>query len=1189
MAGHEWEDWFEREEFIGQISDIRVQNLQVERELVQKRTFTRWMNLHLEKCDPPMEVQDLFRDIQDGRILMALLEELSGCKLLHGFKKSSHRIFRLNNIAKVLTFLEERNVKLVSIDASDVADGNSSIILGLIWNIILFFQIKELTGNIRSQFPSSSSLSSILTSSDSDTSYSSTPSEERRPSTVAMRDHGKAIKKLLQWVQKRTRKYGVAVQDFGKSWTSGLAFLAVIKSIDPTLVDMRRALLRTARENLEDAFRTAHYSLGIPRLLEPEDVSINSPDDQSIMTYVSQFLEHFPGIEEPEEPSQVIERSVSMGRLSSRNSDSDLLRNGVHRSRLKERPYTVRKDWVQPPPKIFISSVSEDRGLMSPTSPPAGSRSWASEDSLAGPTPVEDRSTSVAGDPKDPGKEGFTISNSNSPQLSYADSPIGSSVIESVNTESVISDSAIGSPDSWVESEVEVMPERLGESQSDSSLCDSGTAWDVNVPPATPEEVTTLDEGLMPSIVDRPPDEQSGSELFIDEGIYSLSSLESTQERIQAQSEKEEDKKKQEVEKEASLLDLNQDWASKHVPSQSETENKAEGDYKQMDKSLLQKDQISSEQQPSLTLSDATEQTNSGVVHSLEPNETNQSQLMEQDSVEANTHRESECAKEAVDFRGDLQDHEGQLNVDTKRASGRNSSEEIEGETVCQRKDTSSEEGREETGILKKRGEEAIENSKTQDKASQGVLNGHSDPQENTSTQIHDAIANTHPTNQGITTKPSLDLSMDLNIPQISISSDSTEKDKERTCGPEREGQAGDEDLGLTGSSGSQGFDSPENLGDLLSEKVQPVPSEQTRDRENGHLDDMNQHDIMKSSNAISSESEEISKTGATTDKTEMDSVAQPPSTDAETHPVHSDQDIERNSTDQLNGHQDKQGTSSPVDETAIAQENRSDLINSWSNGERGPICYRPGSEARDVDLFYRDIDRSSPLEDLVGDRIDPMDLFYPDKEEPMFTEPPDREIESQSSVLSVSALQPAPASETLPETPPPSQLGEDFMDGMDFAVQEQDKEITETHQGIDTPSEPQEQHLLPGEKLVGGRGTDGPAEGSDLSETQDQSPGSARENMEPMRSEAKSSRRQDEILIPTALRHRKMASSTESMDNQTTVSTSKAPGDDSDLGRREGSELYLLLLLWLLLYCLWLLPQMDVTALPSLLLNLDH
>lgn len=28
MAGHEWDDWFEREELIGQISDMRVQNLQ---------------------------------------------------------------------------------------------------------------------------------------------------------------------------------------------------------------------------------------------------------------------------------------------------------------------------------------------------------------------------------------------------------------------------------------------------------------------------------------------------------------------------------------------------------------------------------------------------------------------------------------------------------------------------------------------------------------------------------------------------------------------------------------------------------------------------------------------------------------------------------------------------------------------------------------------------------------------------------------------------------------------------------------------------------------------------------------------------------------------------------------------------------------------------------------------------------
>uniref|UniRef100_A0A8D0BY14 Calmin n=1 Tax=Salvator merianae TaxID=96440 RepID=A0A8D0BY14_SALMN len=263
MAGNEW-DWFQREELIGQISDIRVQNLQVERENVQKRTFTRWINLHLEKCSPPLEVKDLLVDIKDGKILMALLEVLSGQNLLHEYKPSTHRIFRLNNIAKALKFLEDSN-------------------------------IKELTGNLNRN-SSSSSLSSGPSGPDSDTSHPSTPNVERSMS-VSVKDQRKAIKALLTWVQRKTRKYGVAVQDFASSWRSGLAFLAVIKAIDSSLVDMKQAFEKSPRENLEDAFALAQDHLGIPRLLEPEDIMVDSPDDQSIMTYVAQFLEHFPELE----------------------------------------------------------------------------------------------------------------------------------------------------------------------------------------------------------------------------------------------------------------------------------------------------------------------------------------------------------------------------------------------------------------------------------------------------------------------------------------------------------------------------------------------------------------------------------------------------------------------------------------------------------------------------------------------------------------------------------------------------------------------------------------------------------------------------------------------------------------------------------------------------------------------------
>ncbi|XP_004467701.2 calmin [Dasypus novemcinctus] len=359
MAAPEW-DWFQREELIGQISDIRVQNLQVERENVQKRTFTRWVNLHLEKCNPPLEVKDLFIDIQDGKILMALLEVLSGQNLLHEYKSSSHRIFRLNNIAKALKFLEDSNVKLVSIDAAEIADGNPSLVLGLIWNIILFFQIKELAGNLSRNSPSSS-LSPGSGGTDSDSSFPPTPTTER--STVislSVRDQRKAIKTLLAWVQSKTRKYGVAVQDFAGSWRSGLAFLAVIKAIDPSLVDMKQALEDTTRENLEKAFRLAHDALHIPRLLEPEDIMVDTPDEQSIVTYVAQFLEHFPELEAEDfvdsDKEFPIESTFVRIKETPPEQESQVLlltENG-------ECAYTINHETSHPPPsKVFVCDQPE--------------------------------------------------------------------------------------------------------------------------------------------------------------------------------------------------------------------------------------------------------------------------------------------------------------------------------------------------------------------------------------------------------------------------------------------------------------------------------------------------------------------------------------------------------------------------------------------------------------------------------------------------------------------------------------------------------------------------------------------------------------------------------------------------------------------------------------------------------------
>ncbi len=65
-------------------------------------------------------------------------------------------------------------------------------------------------------------------------------------------------------------RYGVEIHDFGKSWRSGLAFLALVKFFNPQFVDMRKALSSEPRLNMETAFTAANEWLGIPPLLDPD-------------------------------------------------------------------------------------------------------------------------------------------------------------------------------------------------------------------------------------------------------------------------------------------------------------------------------------------------------------------------------------------------------------------------------------------------------------------------------------------------------------------------------------------------------------------------------------------------------------------------------------------------------------------------------------------------------------------------------------------------------------------------------------------------------------------------------------------------------------------------------------------------------------------------------------------------------
>ncbi|XP_061855877.1 dystrophin isoform X9 [Colius striatus] len=229
-----------------------------EREDVQKKTFTKWINAQFAKFGRRY-VEDLFNDFRDGRRLLELLECLTGQKLAK--EKGSTRVHALNNVNKALQVLQRNNVDLVNIGSSDIVDGNHKLTLGLIWNIILHWQVKDVMKNIMAGLQQTNS-----------------------------------EKILLSWVRQSTRNYPqVNVVNFTSSWSDGLAFNALLHSHRPDLFDWNTvASQQSPIQRLDHAFNMARKHLGIEKLLDPEDVATSYPDKKSILMYVTSLFQVLP-------------------------------------------------------------------------------------------------------------------------------------------------------------------------------------------------------------------------------------------------------------------------------------------------------------------------------------------------------------------------------------------------------------------------------------------------------------------------------------------------------------------------------------------------------------------------------------------------------------------------------------------------------------------------------------------------------------------------------------------------------------------------------------------------------------------------------------------------------------------------------------------------------------------------------
>jgi len=218
---------------------------------VQKKTFTKWTNTHLKKVGASLE--DVTTDFDTGIRLMQLVKALYGIDMPKYNANPKMRPHKLDNLSLAFNMVEKAQIKTNFLKTTHLLDHDLKMILGMIWAIILDYQIKGISVEDLS-----------------------------------------AKEALLLWCQKKTKGYNnVKVNDFSASWNTGLALAALIHHHRPDLIDFDSLNKDNVRENIELVFKVAEDHLGIDRLLDVDDLAMERPDDKSVMTYISEFYHKF--------------------------------------------------------------------------------------------------------------------------------------------------------------------------------------------------------------------------------------------------------------------------------------------------------------------------------------------------------------------------------------------------------------------------------------------------------------------------------------------------------------------------------------------------------------------------------------------------------------------------------------------------------------------------------------------------------------------------------------------------------------------------------------------------------------------------------------------------------------------------------------------------------------------------------
>jgi len=303
--------------------------------------FLGWINYHLTKKDESKEISDL-RELGDGSSLITLLENISGKCLPAVCLNPRTKIERCNNLYAAFSWMRDEKIHLENCGVEDVLNQNLKIIMGMVWTLIIKYQLDVVYENqgmerekstakkkksnfstmpkrlpvARQRATTADLFSNVSTSSTTDKNI--TPAKkhsvvkkkplQRTMSGGVVRDTIKTMTIPPRTSKKNTNNTidsfnqsllleslccleeypNVTISNFTTSWKSGLAFAALIHYFDPGAIDFFALKEKHEKENLAKCFKILKSRFGVPSFLKPEDfLDRRRIDKKSVVTYVA--------------------------------------------------------------------------------------------------------------------------------------------------------------------------------------------------------------------------------------------------------------------------------------------------------------------------------------------------------------------------------------------------------------------------------------------------------------------------------------------------------------------------------------------------------------------------------------------------------------------------------------------------------------------------------------------------------------------------------------------------------------------------------------------------------------------------------------------------------------------------------------------------------------------------------------